>query len=133
MQTLVAFIVAANPKYIWLAIGTNDYGLNAQSAAAFGAKYAQLLDALHSALPNIPIYAQTPLVRSNESANNFGNTTGDYRTAIGTAVSGRGWATLVDGTTILTTNDLADGVHPHLAGHLKYARFVNKFLPSYVP
>lgn len=142
LNALVASIVAANPAKIWLAIGTNDYGLNyggvlsGQSAADFGTRYAQLLDALHAALPNVVIYVQTPLLRGTETANSFGNTLDDYRAAMSGAASSRPWATLVDGKQILTLSDMSESgaaaLHPSAAGHLKYAQWVNNYLGSYV-
>lgn len=118
----VAKCAAYSPSIIWLAIGTNDYGLNKWSAANFGTAYAALLDDLHTALPSATIYCQSPIVRTTETANSFGNTLGDYRTQISTAQSTRSsYATYVDGSTILTTGDLADGVHPTTAGHVIYA------------
>lgn len=130
LTAFIAQLVAYNPANIWLAIGTNDYGIITWSAANFGAAYAAVLDALHAALPSCHIYTQTPIVRVIETANSFGNTLGDYRTAIATAQSTRtGFTTFVDGTTILTTADLdAGGVHPTTAGHAKYATFVRGVL-----
>lgn len=128
-EAFAAHIAAQSPAEIWLAIGTNDYGLNKWSAAAFGAAYADLLDKLHAALPDAVIYAQTPLVRSSEAANGSGSTLGDYRTQIATAQSTRSaYCTLVDGTDILTTGDLTDGVHPSTAGHALYAAYVKTVL-----
>lgn len=117
----VTQLAGYSPTAIWLAIGTNDYGLNKWAASAFGTAYAALLDDLHAALPAATIYCQTPLVRTNEAANGSGSTLGDYRTQIVTAQSTRSaYAVLVDGTAILATSDLADGVHPTTAGHAKY-------------
>jgi len=117
----VAIIAAYAPPTIWLAIGTNDYGLNKWSAASFGTAYAALLDDLHTALPSAAIYCQTPILRSTETANGSGSTLGNYRTEIGTAVSTRtSYATLVDGTAFMTTGSLADGIHPTTAGHALY-------------
>ena len=124
-SAFVSVVSAYSPSILWIAIGTNDYGLNKWSAASFGTAYAALLDALNSALPDLVIYCQTPIVRANEAANGSGSTLGDYRTQIATAVSTRtAYATLVDGTAILTTGDLADGVHPTTAGHAIYASAV---------
>lgn len=109
---------------VWLAIGTNDYGLNRWSAAAFGAAYADLLDRIHAEAPSAAIYAQTPIVRASEGANGSGSTLADYRAEIASAAGARPWATLVDGTAILTTGDLSDGVHPTTAGHAAYAAAV---------
>lgn len=121
----VAKIQALNPTILWVAIGTNDYGLSKWTAASFGAAYAATLDDLHSALPALVIYCQTPLLRTSEAANSYASTLGDYRAQISTAVSARAsYCTLVDGTAILTTGQLADGVHPTTAGHAAYAAYV---------
>lgn len=121
----VAKIKAWNPSILWLAIGTNDYGLNLWTAANFGTAYAAMLDDLHAALPLLEIYCQTPIDRSSEVANGLGSTLPDYRTQISTAVSTRtAFCTLVDGAAILTTGDLADGVHPTTAGHAIYGAAV---------
>lgn len=125
----VANLVAYAPVKIWLAIGTNDYGLNKWSAAAFGAAYAALLDGLHAALPSATIYCQSPILRSTETANGSGSTMGNYRTQISTAASARsGYCTFVDGTAFMTTGSLADGVHPTSAGHALYATAVQTVL-----
>lgn len=116
------------PNAIWLAIGTNDYGLNKWSAASFGTAYASLLDDLHTALPSSLIFCQTPLVRSSEGANGFGNTLTDYRSQITTVCAARPWATLIDGTAIIALSDLADGIHPSTAGHAKYENFVAPYV-----
>lgn len=122
---LVAKFVDLAPDRIWLAIGTNDYGLNKWSAASFGTAYAALLDDIHTALPSTTIFAQTPIVRTTETANGSGSTLGDYRSQISTAVSTRtSYCTLVDGTAIMTTASLTDGVHPGTAGHDLYAAYV---------
>jgi phospholipase/lecithinase/hemolysin len=69
------------------------------------------------------------LLRTTETANGSGSTLGNYRTQIATAVSTRtGFATLVDGTAIMTTASLVDGVHPTTAGHLLYANYVKSIL-----
>jgi lysophospholipase L1-like esterase len=120
------------PDVIWMAIGTNDYGLNLWSAANFGTAYAALLDALHAQFPLAVIYAQTPIQRGSEIANSFGDTLGAYRTQIATAQSTRSaWCTLVDGTVAAfpqSPGDLADAVHPTTAGHLKYSNAVRAVL-----
>lgn len=121
----VAKVAKRNPTILWLAIGTNDYGLDdTWSAADFGTAYAALLDDLHTALPGAAIYAQTPILRSSEPENAFGDTLGEYRTAISNACTGRAWVTLVDGSAFLTTDDLADGTHPNVTGHGKIATAV---------
>lgn len=126
---LVAAIAVNTPTKIWLAIGTNDYGLNKWSAASFETKYAALLVDLNAALPAATIYAQTPIVRGNEVANGSGSTLSDYRTAISNAASGKGYVTLVDGTLLMTSGGLVvDGVHPSTAGHATIAAAIKTIL-----
>lgn len=129
IKKFVARIVEFSPTSIWLAIGTNDYGLNKWSAAAFGTAYGQVLDALHTALPAVTIYAQTPIVRADETANGSGSTLEDYRTQIASAAASRSaYTTFVDGKAFMTTASLVDGVHPTTAGHLLYANAVKTIL-----
>ena len=122
----VARLAGYSPSVIWLAIGTNDYGLNKWSAASFGTAYAALLDDLHTALPSAVIYCQTPILRvapASEAANGSGSTLGNYRTQIATAQAARsGYCVLVDGTAILAAGASydADGIHPTTAGHATY-------------
>ena len=124
-----AALAAYAPAAIWMAIGTNDYGLNKWPAADFGAAYADLLDKLHTALPGATIYCQTPLLRATETANGSGSTTGNYRTQIATAVSTRtAYAVLVDGTALMTNAVIPDGVHPNSVGHMLYANAVKAAL-----
>ncbi len=122
LSAFVSRIAGYTPAIVWLAIGTNDYGLNKWSAASFGTAYGSLMDSLHAALPSAVIVAQTPIVRSSEAANGSGNTLGQYRAQIAAACATRPWACFVDGTQILAVADLnADGVHPTTAGQAKYA------------
>lgn len=113
-------IASYEPTIVWVAVGHNDYGLDRWTAANFQTGYADFLDKLHAALPSAAIYAQSPTVRVDESANGLGDTLGAYRTAISNACSGRPWVTFVDGSTFITTSDLiGDGIHPTSAGHGK--------------
>ena len=124
-----SYLSALSPSVFWMAIGVNDYGLSKWTAANFGAAYADMLDKLHTALPDLVIYAQTPLDRSVETANALGSTLGDYRTVIATAQSTRSaYCTLVDGTAILEVANLPDGTHPDTAGHALYATYVETVL-----
>lgn len=124
-SAFVSKLSAYSPSIIWLAIGTNDYGLNKWSAASFGTAYAALLDDIHTALPSAAIYCQSPIVRTTETANGSGSTLGDYRTQISNAASARsGYCTYCDGSAYMLTSDLTDGVHPNTTGHGKYATAV---------
>lgn len=116
--TFIAKAVERNPATLWVGIGTNDYALNRWSAADFGTAYGALLDDLHTALPSLQIYCQSPIIRSVETANNLGDTTQDYRDAIATAVSSRtSYATYINGLAITTLDGIGDGVHPNQVGH----------------
>lgn len=111
-------IAIANPAKMLIAIGTNDYGLDKWTASDFGIAYAALLDELHTVMPSLKIYCQTPLRRASEVINSNGNILEDYRTQISNAVSTRtSYCTLVDGKAILATTDLADGIHPNSISH----------------
>jgi lysophospholipase L1-like esterase len=118
----VTYLSGLAPTALWLAIGANDGAK--WTAANFGAAYADLLDKLHTAMPSLAIYAQTPILKTSDGS------LGDYRAQIATAQSTRtAYCTLVDGTAILNgTTDLDDGVHPTTAGHAKYAAAVKTVL-----
>lgn len=113
-------IAAYAPTKIWLAIGTNDYGLSKMSANNFGIAYAALLSHIHSLCPDSTIYAQSPLLRSSEGANSLGSTLAQYRSEIYAASASRNYVVFVDGTEIMTLADLNDGVHPNDVGFGKY-------------
>ena len=104
-----------------IALGTNDYGLPKCSAADFETYYADLLVAINAARPTITIKCLTPYDRGTETANSYGNTLDDYRTAISNAASGKGYASVVSGKSILTvpTDFNTDVLHPTTAGHSK--------------
>ena len=127
ITNFVNHIANTNPTTIWLAIGTNDYGLNKWSAASFGTALANVIDGLHTSLPTTRIICQTPLVRNSESANGYGNTLSDYRTQIVNVCNARSsYTTTINGTTFLSLSDLDDGLHPTNAGFVKYA---NRIVP----
>lgn len=107
---------SAGTRLLWLAIGTNDYGLAHWNAANFGTAYADLLDKIRALDSSIVIYAQSPLTRTTETANAFGSTLPDYRTQIETAATARpSYVTYVHGPNTAPT--LGDGLHPTTAGH----------------
>lgn len=128
LTAFVAKIASYSPNILWIAIGVNDWFEETQSASAFETMYAAFLVALNASMPSLTIYAQTPIVNVDESANSFGDTLGAYRTAITNATSGKAYVTDVDGTAILTTGDLEDNTHPTTAGHATYAAYVKTVL-----
>lgn len=125
---LAAQLALYAPAKIWLAIGTNDYGLNLWTAANFEIGYADLLTKINMAFPAATIYCQTPIDRFPETANGLGDTLGAYRTAIANAASGKSYCTVVDGTGSAFPQDPADldtdRTHPTTAGHARYAAAV---------
>lgn len=128
-----AKLASVGPPIIWIAIGTNDYGLATQGAASFGTAYADLLDKLHALLPSTRIYCQTPLTRfvpASEATNAVGSSLPNYRTQIATAQSARsGYCILVDGPSILSSGDMdTDGIHPTTSGHANYYTYVKSVL-----
>jgi lysophospholipase L1-like esterase len=137
VSALAAQLCVGSPTRIWIAIGTNDYGLAAQSAVNFGVDYAALLDAIHVALPACLIYCQSPIQRiapAGEGNNPFGagNTLGDYRTQISTAAAARSsYCTYVNGAAaaiVSNANFDTDGIHLVDAGETQYAAFVKTTL-----
>ncbi len=126
-EAFAELVVTWEPSIIWIALGTNDYGLNQGSAAVFATRYADLLDELHAEMPDATIYCQTPLTRGTETANTSGSTMADFRTAISNAVTARsGYCILVDGTAILTYPDdySGDELHPSTAGQAVYGQAI---------
>jgi lysophospholipase L1-like esterase len=130
VNTLVAKFATLSPSAIWLAIGTNDYLSSGWSASAFGVAYANLIDAIHLALPDAVIYCQSPIVSPDETANSLGDTLPDYRTQVETAANARpSYCTYVDGSEILTMDDMyQSGIHPSTYGNLKYYKYVKTVL-----
>ena len=149
ISTLALSIESMNPTIVWIAIGTNDFGLNnaadgssppvpsSWTPTAFGTQYAALLDRLHTDMPTVPIFAQSPIVRTDAygaaNANYSGYHLTDFRSAIQSAATARSsFVTYVDGTTLLSSGGLsADGLHPSTTGHSTYASNVlNTWLPT---
>lgn len=115
-QAMADQIASDNPSYIYLQIGVNDYIRSLWTAANYQTAWADFLDKLHAAAPNATIIDQTMTVRTTETANGQGSTLPQYRTAKQNCWATRSWVYGVDGSTILTTSDLADSVHPTTAG-----------------
>lgn len=114
--------------------GTNDYGLNKESAAAFQTIYAQRLVDINAQLGSRlnRIWACTMAPRGVESANGSGGTCPNYRTSITTAAGGKAYVTVEDGTSwgLNTATDYADApaLHFNDAGHVKVFTAVRAFL-----
>lgn len=129
--TFATQLLSGSPSTIYIAIGTNDYGLDKWSSANFGTALAALLDEIHSQDDSVAVIVQCPTYRTDEATpNSFGDDLDDYRSAESTACSGRGWATYYDASAVLDAGDLADALHPTTAGHAKYALAVDTYLDS---
>jgi lysophospholipase L1-like esterase len=116
----VARLLEHNPRNIWIALGTNDWGRGDWDAGDFQTAYAALLVAINASLPTATIYCQTPVLTGSEATTNtFGETMQDYRDAVIAATTGKAYATPVNWLSVLLAGDLADSVHPNTSGHTK--------------
>lgn len=137
VTALAAQLNVGSPANVWLAIGTNDYGIGGGlwSAASFGTSYAALLDAIHAGNASASIWCASPIQRiapAGEGANSLGSTLANYRTQISSAASARSsYCTYKEcggGAVVSDANMDTDGVHPLTAGHAQYAAFVKTTL-----
>ena len=104
---------------IWFALGTNDYGLVLWGGdlVAYGTCWGQVYDDIHTARPDVVIYAQTPILRTADG------TLGDWRAAQEAQATGRAWVHHIDGTEPTLTR-AADGIHLTAAGHVQAEAWV---------
>jgi len=120
------------PDYVWLAIGTNDYDFEQWSAGEFGEAYSGTLDAIHGSNPKAFLFAQSPILRVDESPNSFGDSLDGYREQIEAACLARaGWCVFVDGrqSTFPQLDELdKDGIHLTGTSSTKYAEAVLKVM-----
>ncbi|MBN2118106.1 MAG: SGNH/GDSL hydrolase family protein [Anaerolineales bacterium] len=123
-----ARIASRGPDRIWLAIGANDYAFEQWSAQQFGQTYAATLDAIHSSNSQALLFAQSPILRADESPNVFGDTLEKYRQQIATACLARpAWCRFVNGTNpaFPRPDELdQDGIHLTTKSSAKYAEAV---------
>lgn len=112
---------------LWVALGYNDAS-DQLGAATYQTYLANLVDAVHAALPGVQIICQSPITADTET---FGSVTlTQYRTAVSTVCAARyPWAIEVNGATDITSAPLTDGVHPGTAGNASYAADVAALLP----
>lgn len=119
-------------RYLYIEMGTNDYGLDLWSAASFAAVYGALVDAVHALDPTIKIYCQTLFHRNTppnsgsgaESAQPVhGSTWADFNTAIAGVVAARpSFCFAIDGSTAFTLAEViatGDGLHPGTTIHAR--------------
>jgi hypothetical protein len=134
----VAKLVAMKPFAMWFLIGVNDYAASLWSAVNFGTAYAATLDDIHTALPLIKIYCQTPFFKESEVANSFGDLLEAYREQIRTITRNRSsWAVLVEGTAVLSRGEMLSEsstyLHPNDAGNAMQAQAVEQILNGSFP
>jgi lysophospholipase L1-like esterase len=129
---LVSKISAWTPDFIWLAIGTNDHTFGQWSVQEFGKAYAETLDAIHSSNPQTVLFAQSPILQENESANLLGDDLESYRQQIAAACLARtAWCIFVDGKDSIFPQPEElnkDGVHLTTQSSAKYAEAVLNIL-----
>ena len=106
---------------IWVELGFVDF-YNGWGVSAFQSAYDALLTAIHAALPDATVFAQTPITAAPDTG------LPAYRAAIATAASGKGWVTVVDGTS-WTVELSGDGIHPTTTGQAEIAAAVGLVLP----
>lgn len=112
---LSTLFTGVTTKKLLIQYGTNDFALDSTAANTFEAWYGNLLDAIHTADSTITIYCLSPIIRTVDGA-----LLDAYRTSIASLCAARPtYCVHIIGKTILATGDLADGVHPTTAGHLK--------------
>lgn len=109
---------------LWIALGYNDYS-GQTNPATVATAYAEFIDRVHAAHPDVQVICQTPITAAVEVGVTY--SLGDYRTAIANLIASRPWARVVDGTTIVTA-PLVDGIHPGTAGNATYAAAVRTIL-----
>jgi lysophospholipase L1-like esterase len=116
------------PRYVWLAIGTNDYAFGLWPASEFGEAYDATLDAIHESSPQSTLFAQSPILQADEPPNIFGDTLENYRQQIASACLARSaWCTFVDGTEAVFPQPAEldqDGIHLTIDSSAKYAEAV---------
>ncbi len=124
------FIASLSPTKFLSVIGSNDWAVVPPvSLANFTTYFTGMLDALHSAMPTLPMTCASPIIRpASPATNSLGASRQDFADVISTAVTARsGWSvppTYLDGQPICISGDLPDGVHPGTAGNL------SKMLPA---
>lgn len=126
---LIAELDGSVTNELWSAIGYNDWSGSLLTAASFASYYGTMLDTVHASAPSAKVWVQTPIPSTHDGTlNAHSETLADFRTAITNMVASRAWATLVDGTSLVSLANLFDGIHPNTTGHAQYAANVRAIL-----
>lgn len=120
VANVAAMMNGSSTNKLLVQVMTNDYGLNAQSAANYATNLGAFLDDLKVAVPGLQVRLFSAISRiapASEAINGSGNTLGDYRTAQSGLTSGRAWVTYTSGAAAVDAgNHDADGIHVTTAG-----------------
>lgn len=129
VTSMAAMLNGTNSNTLIWEVMTNDYGLDAQSSANYATNLGAFLDDLKVAVPNLEVKIFGAIKRiapAAETANGFGNTLDDYRSAAAGLISGRSWVKWINNKyAVDTANIYADGIHVTTAGsaQLGYSYF----------
>jgi lysophospholipase L1-like esterase len=115
---ITGWVQQSNPRTILLHIGTNDIGQNYDVANA-PARLSALIDKIRALAPQVQLFVAQLIPTAN--AGNETRTQA-FNAALPGIVAGKGPLThLVDMHSVVTTADLADGLHPNATGYDKMA------------
>lgn len=119
---VAAMLNGSSTNRLVIEVMTNDYGLNAQSAANYATNLGAFLDDLKVVIPGLQVTIITAIDRispASEAANGSGNTLTNYRTSASGLTSGRAWVTIISGVGAVSPAKYnADGIHPATTGHI---------------
>lgn len=125
VASVAQMLDASGTNLLMWELMTNDYGLNAQSAANYATNLGAFLDDLKVAVPGLTVKLLGAIARVSpavETANGSGSTLDDYRTAASGLTSGRAWVTYANEKNVVTVgNYYSDGIHLQTAGAAELA------------
>jgi hypothetical protein len=124
LSTQAASVVAANPDYTFIALGTND----GWPSATFETKYYDGLMILHNGLPGKPIYCLGVFPKTVDSDRAGKNAAIQAAVASAAAAGANAVYWNTDGW-IDPATDTSDGLHPNAAGQLKICNEILSRLP----
>ena len=120
VASLAAMLNGTNSNTLIIQVQTNDYGLNAQSAANYATNLGAFLDDVETEVPGLQVKvigATSRIAPATEAANGFGDDLTDYRVAGASVTSGRTWVRYINNQyAVSDANHEADGIHWTTAG-----------------
>lgn len=126
-------------EIVSLAIGPNNWGRFPHTTALCAEEIRAVLTLLRASHPDVPIVIMSPLLRpdAEDTPNGLGATLTELRIAMEEAVRERMLAGdvrlhLVEGSTVVSASDLADGRYPGDEGHIRIAAAVGKVISPLV-